>query len=193
MRALIMAQKTCTRGGPSCARRAGSDVCISRWYRTPASRMADFCFVFSACYETVASWQHCIGYNTASARLSELGAARAAEVSGGQLPPSTEQRKTSITQARPRQSTFPNSGSPRNGQMTCTAATRRAPLGKRDPSKDDSSALSTVGQLQHCFHLFLAGTRVPLAEWRSLGFESKDGVADCLVQHSRFYGSPHCI
>ena len=65
-----------------------------------------------------------------------------------------QKRKTSITKARPLQSTFPNSGSPQNGQMTCPATVglprkpslvtldKRASLDKRHSSKDDSSALS---------------------------------------------------
>ena len=40
------------------------------------------------------SRQHGIDHNTASARLSKLGAAPAAQVSGGQIPPSTKEGKT---------------------------------------------------------------------------------------------------
>ena len=47
-----------------------------------------FAFTVFKCVETVASWQHCIDYNTISARLSKLGATTAAQVSGGQIPSS---------------------------------------------------------------------------------------------------------
>ena len=66
-------------------------------------RHAPVCFVlFSECFETVASWQHCIGHNTTSAFLSEFGATPAAQVSGGQIPPSAKQGK----QESPKQGRF---------------------------------------------------------------------------------------
>ena len=61
----------------------------------------------------------CIDYNTTSAGLSSLGATPAAPLSGRQIPSST-----SITKARPLRSTLPNSGSPQNGQLTCTDTVR---------------------------------------------------------------------
>ena len=76
-----------------------------------------FCFLWYL--ETVASWQHCFDHNTGSARLSKLGTTLAAQVFGGQLPPTTKQGKASFAKARPLQSTFPNSGSPKCGQVTC--------------------------------------------------------------------------
>ena len=50
-----------------------------------------FCFVL--CFETVASWQHCIDHSTSSARLSKLGATPGAQVSGGHIRPSTNKEK----------------------------------------------------------------------------------------------------
>ena len=54
----------------------------------------------------MASWQHCIDYKTTSAGLSELTATPTGQVSGSSL---HKTRKTSITKARPLQSTFPHS------------------------------------------------------------------------------------
>ena len=48
---------------------------------------------FFLCCATAASWQHCIDYNTTSARLTGLGARPAAQVSGGHIPPSTRKKK----------------------------------------------------------------------------------------------------
>ena len=49
--------------------------------------------VFFLCFETAASWQHCIDYNTTSARLAGLGATPAAQVSGGHIPPSRRKKR----------------------------------------------------------------------------------------------------
>ena len=50
-------------------------------------------------------------YNATNAGLSKLGATPAVQVSGRRIPPSTKQRRNR----------HPNSVSPQNGQMTCTA------------------------------------------------------------------------
>ena len=59
--------------------------------------------LFLKCFETVPSCQHCTDYNTTSARLSKRGATPAAQVSGGQIPPTAKQGKghcqTSVTSA----------------------------------------------------------------------------------------------
>ena len=73
--------------------------CSSRFLRGVLHRFAReagcvMFFLFLGNIETVASRQHCIDHNTASARLSKLGAAPAAQVSGGQIPPSTKEGKT---------------------------------------------------------------------------------------------------
>ena len=85
-------------------------------------------------------------YNTTSAELSHLVATPAAQVSGGQSPPSANNEKkghccTTVTSARH----FPPSGSPQT-------ARHLAPPGKRDPSKDDSSVLSLHGQGNFHWH-----------------------------------------
>ena len=113
-----------------------------------------FDFVLVLCFETVASWQQCIHYNTTSARLSKLGATPAAHVSGGQFPPSTKLGE----QASPKQGRnslrFPTLAAqnavrslvqpPSDHQETYSLVTlkRRASPGKKDPTNGDSSAHS---------------------------------------------------
>ena len=86
-----------------------------------------FCFLL--CFETLASWPHCIDYNTTSARLSTLGATPAVQVSGGKIPPSSNKEmghcRSSVTSAHH----LPPSGSPQTARLLASP-------GKGDPSPD---------------------------------------------------------
>ena len=74
------------------------------------------------CIETVAPRQHCIDLNTASAFCCLYSVQhlqpRCLE---DRFLPLQKKEKPGIAKAWPLQSTFPNSGSPKCGQMTCTA------------------------------------------------------------------------
>ena len=81
------------------------------------------------CFETVASWQHCIDYNATKPGLSKLRATPAALVSGGQTSSLIKQGKrrnsskvTSANHIRP-------SGSPQTTRLLASS-------GKGDPSPD---------------------------------------------------------
>ena len=122
---------------PHPAAHSTTNKCWSKLQGKPTCRVCwpkTLC-LFLECFETVASWQLCIDHNTTSARLSKLGATPAAQVSGGQTPPSANQETRhcqSSAASPPHLSTF------RQSQTT----RQRASPGKRDPTKDDSPALS---------------------------------------------------
>ena len=75
-------------------------------------------------------------HNTTNARLSELGATPAAQVSGGKIPPSSTKEKgrckSTVTSAQH----FPPSGSPQTAKQHATPGTG-------GPSEVDSSELSS--------------------------------------------------
>ena len=71
-------------------RRSSTTLATGSESARPLLREASF-VLFLVCFETAASWQHCVEHHTTSAKLSKLGATPAAQVSGGQGPPSAKQ------------------------------------------------------------------------------------------------------
>ena len=88
--------------------------------------------VLPSCFETGASWQHCI--DSTSARQSKLGATPAAQVSGGQIPPSAKKEKGHCESSL-QHIILPPSSKPQT-------ARHLTPL-TGDQLKDDSSELSS--------------------------------------------------
>ena len=91
----------------------------------------------------IASWQHCMDYNAASAALSKHGATPAAQVSGGQIPPSAnkEKKRALLKQSHFSASFLPPSSSPKTTKQPASP-------GSRGPSTD-SSELSSQGPCLH--------------------------------------------
>ena len=91
--------------------------------------------MFFAYRNAVRLWRRCniaLITHTTSAGLSKLGATPAAQVSGGQIPPSANKEKGHCTSAHH----VPPSGSPQTTRQLVSP-------GKGNPSNDDSSELSS--------------------------------------------------
>ena len=90
------------------------------------------CFVCFCSALRQTSWQHCVDCNTTSVRPPKLGATPASQVSGGQIPPSTKQRKqASLKQGRvsPRLPTLAAHETPRTATVGQPRKTHSSPFG----------------------------------------------------------------
>ena len=94
-----------------------------------------FCFSFFQCLEIAASWQHCMDYNTTSARVSQLGATTCGPGVWKTDSSLYMQGKKGTARAKSLQH-VPPSGSPRTAKHLSSPGTR-------DPLKSDSSELSS--------------------------------------------------
>ena len=103
-------------------------------------------FVLFLCWALL---QHCFDQNTPSARLSKLNATPAVEVSGGQIPPSTNKKRSTSTSSAISAHHFPPSGSPQ------TTKQRASPLwcpsskiSQRTPEQRDTATPCSPHQAQ---------------------------------------------
>ena len=116
------------------------------------------------CALRLASWQHCIDYNTASAGLSQLGATPAAQVSGGTFPPSSNQKKKPLLKHSYISTSFPPSSSPNCTEISVFQFIQRTvarvhvgvPFEELLPKLGEVHDLSQrLGHLRHspCWHI----------------------------------------